>query len=190
MILQGYYALSLSCTVSHSFLTFDDFQWHRMRKIVASYADHHAASVNPDSISEPSLPSNLTPTPTVLQDHSQENTVESRSPSVPSQAILLTAQDTSSKQVLCYTSSHIKEKISGRSCSSSRSDSLTSSDIASTSKTEEEELLDKLVECEGVLGLGQQDVNGMAVSRVRYSFDIARQLCKFETSLIRMVVHI
>jgi hypothetical protein len=119
-------------------------------------------------MSEPSSPSNLSPAPTLIRDHSLKRVNDSEG---SSQAEFPAAQDRGSKQILCYTATAVKEGISGCGSGGSwRSDPAARSAQVSASKTEEEELLDRLVQCEGVLGLGQQDENGAAVARVRRDF--------------------
>jgi hypothetical protein len=146
-----------------------------MRKIVASYTDQGESSVLIKS--EPSSPSILSPAPMLIRDYS-ENGIESIDESTSqSQAItgMSTAQSSSSKQVLYYTSTALKQGISGRI---DGSDSAARSALDSAPKTEEDELLDKLVHCEGVLGLGQQDdEKGAAVPRV--SFFVSRYISSY-----------
>jgi hypothetical protein len=101
-----------------------------------------------------------------MSDHSQNYNDETSS---PKQAMLRTAQDAGLKQVLCYTSTAVEKGISGWIDDNSFSESTASSAIISAAKTtEDEELLDKLLQSEGVLILGQQDKNGAGIPRVRH----------------------
>ncbi len=139
---------------------------HRMRNIVASY--HEPELVASDATNkpeqQPESKSNTSPAPSLICQEQHRMDLE-QSSSI-GQAVSPSAKDKHS--IISYTSTQAALKSGISVCKLDHPSSDAADMLVNAPKSDEEELLNRLVQCEGVLGFKNQDQNQNAtVQRVR-----------------------